>query len=270
MPTRPEDVVNRALDECGVDEIGDLYEGSKAAQAALRIYDPILRQLHAAAHWNFTRRQQQLTLRGDSAGKWNTNTSVPVPWSYMYDWPVDSVHARFVLRRGATALDAVTLEPIGADPGWNAPAPFIITDAPLPNDLASDWSLVEGHNPESTRVILTNELGAIHVFTGLNQYPDSWDPLFEQAFVACLAARLAMPLIPDKKLAVQIRRDNIEIARSALVTARVRDGNEGWTIADHTPDWIRARTSGSSASTYGILYNSWSSMPMVEDAGGVY
>lgn len=271
MPTRPEDVVNRALDECGIDEIGDLYEGSKASKAALRIYDPILRQLHSAVHWNFARRQQQLVLRGDVSGQYNTNTVVASPWSYMYEWPVDAVHARYIQRRGATSLDTTTMEPIGAQPAWSAPAPFLVGDAPLPNDVDSDWGAVEGHNPESTRVIFTNELGAILVFTGLIQYPDAWDPLFEQAMVACLAARLAMPLIEDKDVALAIRRDNIAIAREALGSARVRDGNEGWTVVDHTPDWIRARTNGAAISVFGgTLYNSWLPMPMVEDAGGVY
>lgn len=270
MPTRPEDIVNRALDECGVDEIGDMYEGSKAARAALRIYDSVLRQLHSAAHWNFARRQQRLVLRGDVSGLYNPNTVVPIPWNFMYEWPVDAVHARFVPRTGTTALDLTTLEPSGFPPAWNSPAPFLVADAPLPNDVDSDWSLVEGHNPESTRVILTNELGAVLVYTGLIQYPDAWDPLFEQAFVACLAARLAMPLA-DRKAAVAIRRDNIQIAKAALDAARVRDGDEGWTVVDHTPDWIRARTDlGGWGGGPGYCYLGWSSMPMVEDAGGVY
>lgn len=270
MPTRPEDIVNRALDECGVDEIGDMYEGSKPARAAMRIYDPILRQLHAAAAWNFARRQQRLTMRGDISGQYNNNTVVPVPWNFMYEWPVDCVHARFVPRTGTTALDLTTLEPVGFPPAWSSPAPFLVGDAPLPNDVDGDWPLVEGHNPESTRVILTNELGAVLVYTGLIQYPDAWDPLFEQAFVACLAARLAMPLSPDRKAAIAVRRDNIQIAKAALDAARVRDGDEGWTVVDHTPDWIRARTDYGGWNGPGYFYNGWSSMPMVEDAGGVY
>lgn len=270
MPTRPEDIVNRALDECGVPEIGDLFEGSDVAKAALRIYDPTLRQMFAGAHWNFARKQQQLVLIGDREGRFNANTAVPDPWLYMYDWPVDSVHARWVMRRFVYDLNDDGT-PVESAPAWNAPTPFLVGSYPLPNDINSSWDKVEGHDPEQTRVILTNQLGAIHIYTGLMQYPDAWDPLFEQAMVSALAARLAMPCQPDKAFARQVRADNIEIARNALVAARIRDGNEGWTVQNHTPDWIRARDDwGAMTLGGGILFNNWAPVPFLEDAGGVY
>lgn len=271
MPTRPEDIVNRALDECGCPEIGDLYEGTPAAKAALRIYDPTLRQMFAGAHWNFARKQQQLVLIGDISGRHNTNLLVPAPWNYMYEWPVDSVHARWVMRRETYDLngDGTPVEGISA---WNSPTPFLVGSYPLPNDVQSSWSEVEGHDPEQTRVILTNQLGAIHVYTGLMPYPDAWDPLFEQAMVSALAARLAMPCQPDKDFARKVRAENVQIAHGALVAARIRDGNEGWTVQNHTPDWIRMRTEGwyGGWNGPGILFNSWASVPFLEDAGGVY
>lgn len=268
MPTRPEDIINRALDECGCPEIGDLFEGSPAAKAALRIYTPTLRQMLSGAHWNFARKQQQLTLLGDRDAVFHTFTKVSAPWRFMYEWPVDSVHARFILYRLTSSL-ASDGTPVDGYTPWLSVTPFLVGSYPLPNDPASSWDQIEGHDPEQTRVIFTDQLGAIHIFTGLMQYPDSWDPLFEQAMVACLAARLAMPCQPDKKFARQVRADNITIARDALNAARVRDGNEGWTVQDHTPDWIRAR-SGAVGNGPGILYNGWSSVPFLEDAGGVY
>lgn len=275
MPTTPVDIVNRALDECGVEEIGDLDEGSKAARAATRIYWPTLRQLLSAAHWNFARKQESLVLLADISGQSANATDVTTPWAYMYEWPVDAVHARFVPRtypQGST-----TGLPIFSSPpptqvttiGWNAPAPFIVASAPRPNDIASNWFDIEGHDPEQTKVVLTNELGAQLVFTGLMMYPDAWDALFEQAMVSALAARLAMPLA-DPKERRAIRSDNIQIARGALDAARVRDGDEGWTVNNHTPDWIRARISGSDWSGPGVLYYPWASVPWLEDAGGVY
>jgi hypothetical protein len=98
MPTTPVDIVNRALDECGVEEIGDLDEGSKAARAATRIYWPTLRQLLSAAHWNFARKQESLMLLADVSGQNAVATDVTTPWAYMYEWPVNAVHARFVPR----------------------------------------------------------------------------------------------------------------------------------------------------------------------------
>lgn len=263
MPTLPEDVVNRALDECGVDEIGDLSEGSKAARAATRIYVPTLKQIFSAAPWNFARKQLPLVLLADASGQYIANTDVPGPWSYMYEWPADAVHARFIpANTGNVDANGNLLD---NNIAWARPTPFIIASANRVNDPAGNWGDVQGHDPDQTKVILTNQIGASLIYTAWMQYPDSWDPLFEQAVVATLAARLAMPLVDDKKLARVIRADNIAIAQSALDAARVRDGNEGWTVVDHTPDWIRARTSSD-----GMLYNPWTSMPFGEDAGAVY
>jgi len=266
MPTTPDDVVNEALDEIGVEAIGDLHEGSKTANVARRNYDPMLRAMFAAAPWNFARRQRQIDMRGDASGQYHANRNVPLHWSYMYEWPNDCVHARWVLGLDAYALDA-SGAPLAAAPAWARPAPFIVTDAPLVNDIASDWDQTEGHNPESTRVIATNELGAMLVYTGLVQYPDAWDAGFHRAFVAALAARLAIPCIEDKAQARAMRSDQLAIARDALIEARVRDGNEGWTLTDHTPDWIRVRTSTAWRGWHG---SGWCSFPFVEDAGGVY
>jgi len=105
------------------------------------------------------------------------------------------------------------------------------------------------------------------VYTGLVQYPDAWDAGFHRAFVAALAARLAIPCIEDKAQARAMRSDQLAIARDALIEARVRDGNEGWTLTDHTPDWIRVRTSTAWRGWHG---SGWCSFPFVEDAGGVY
>ena len=265
MPTEADDVINEALDSIGVSPIGDLDDGSQAAIVARRQYDPLLRSLHAAAPWNFARRQRQLDLRGDASGQYINNKLVPVPWSYLYEWPNDCVHMRYVLDLGAYALDE-SGAPLYAQPAWNRPAPFLVTDAPLPNDVNGSWSEVEGHSPESTRVIVCNQLGAVAVYTGLVQYPAAWDPGFRQAFVASLAARLAMAVIEDKRVALAVRNDQLKIASETLIEARVRDGNEGWTIQDHTPDWIRARTNS------GAWYdrNGYGSGWQTEDAGGVY
>lgn len=266
MPTTPVDIINRALDECGIDEIGDLSEGSKPARVASRVYWPTLRQMLSAAHWNFARKQDSLVLLADISGQLVTAQDVPSPWAYMYEWPVDCVHARFVpmtMVSDAIAppiFSATTVNTIPTVVG-NRPTPFIVASSPRPNDLASSWADVEGHDPEQTRVILSNQAYAQLVFTGLMMYPDAWDPLFEQAMVAAFAVRLAMPLIEDKKFARVVRADNMQLARSALDAARVRDGNEGWAINDHMPDWIRARTSGGLIwEGPGVLYYGWNSV----------
>jgi len=249
-PTQPEDVINEALGEIGASEIGDLTDGSAASVRALRVYDTTLRELHATANWNFARRQHQLDLIGDANGIWWWEKDVPLPWLYAYEWPVDCVHMRWVLGAGASALDPDTLKPVGGiiAPCRPSPVPFIVSDYPRVNPVDSSWDTSEGHNPESTRVVLTNELGAICVYTRLVMYPDAWDPLFRRAMVTRLAARLALAVVPDKKLGAQLRDANLAIAKEALIEARVRDGNEGWTKVDlYDPDWITIR----SGSRYG-------------------
>jgi hypothetical protein len=277
--TQPVDIVNRAFDECGVDEIGDLDDGSEFANAASRVYWPTLRQMLSAAHWNFARRQEDLVLMADISGQASVNTDVPSPWGYMYEWPVDAVHARFVPMSyyptfGLPSPPIFSSGGAALPPnfGSNSPAPFIVASALRTNEISSQWYDTEGHDPEQTKVILTNQLNAQLVYTGMMMYPDAWDALFEQAMVAGLACRLAMRVIPDKKFARVVRADNAQLARQALDAARVRDGNEGWTIQNHTPDWIRARTGyGGGWQGPGVLCYGWTSVPWLgEDAGGVY
>lgn len=245
MATLPADVITEALGEIGADEIGDIDDGSRASIRALRIYDTTLREMHAAAHWNFARRQIQLYLLADTQGLYATETVVPLPWQYMYEWPTDCVQMRFVFCAGVTAMDADG-NPIGQliAPFRQRPVPFIVSDYLRPNPIESSWDVIEGHSPESTRVVLTNELAATAVYTGIVQYPDMWPPLFRRAFSALLSARLAMSVVSDKKFAAQLRDTNQNIADKALIEARVRDGNEGWTIVDHEADWITYRSGG--------------------------
>ena len=244
-PTTPDGIVNEALVELGVAAIGDLSEGSAAAAAGRTVYDAVLREMFASAPWNFARRQRQLDMRADRSGASHPNRAVPEPWRYGYEWPDDCVDMRMVLALNASALDP-SGAPVYASPWANLAmaggAPFAVGDMPWPNDVASDWPLVEGHNPESTRAVLTDQLGAVAVYTGIVQHPDSWPPLFRRALVATLAGRIALSAVADHPAARALRGDMAAIARDALVEARVRDANEAWTVRDHTPDWIAARS----------------------------
>lgn len=259
MPTRPEDVINRALDECGISSIGALTPGTVAANAALRIYDATLREVLTAAHWNFARVDQSLALIGDATARYADNISVPAPWNYMYEWPIDCLLIRYIPIERVTGIDAAGL-PIGQRAVSLGTTPYEVGTAPLPNDTASSWSEVEGHDPESTRVIYTNQLGARLIYTGIKPYPDAWEPLFLNAFVYTLAARLAMPLHEDKRLAMAIRQDNFVLAKQALDIARVRNANEGFVPLDFTPDWMLARTGCARLLPF---YQPW--LPLVEE-----
>jgi len=63
------------------------------------------------------------------------------------------------------------------------------------------------------------------------------DTLFQTAWINLLASGLAMALRGDRNVA----NDLIKQVNLAIETARSIDGNEGLTVNDVTPDWIRVR-----------------------------
>lgn len=89
----------------------------------------------------------------------------------------------------------------------------------------------------SQRVVLTNQEFATGTYVQQITDPNLFDPLFRDALYNVVGATLVMGLVGDKKLANMA----IGIANDSIVKARSIDGNEGLTINDVTPDWIRTR-----------------------------
>lgn len=87
------------------------------------------------------------------------------------------------------------------------------------------------------RVILTNQEFATLAYVKQVSDPNLWDPEFQEAMEHALAARLVMALTGDKSLA----NISVNLANAKIIQARKDDGNEGLTINDVTPDWIRTR-----------------------------
>ena len=87
------------------------------------------------------------------------------------------------------------------------------------------------------RVILTNQEFATLSYVRQITDPNVMDPLFQTAWINLLGSALAMALIGDKKRA----NDLLSITNRSIELARSIDGNEGLTINDTTPDWIRCR-----------------------------
>lgn len=87
------------------------------------------------------------------------------------------------------------------------------------------------------RVILTNQEFATLTYVQRVTDPNVMDELFVDAWAAILGARLCMALTGDKNLA------NLAVgkANECISEARKADGNEGLTINNVTPDWIRLR-----------------------------
>lgn len=104
------------------------------------------------------------------------------------------------------------------------------------NGIGATFNLTQG--PASPqRVILTNQEFATLAYVQQVVDPNVFDPLFQTALYNALGAAVCEALTGDKKLVDMLVRQvnqKIELARSI-------DGNEGLTINDVTPDWIRIR-----------------------------
>lgn len=256
----PQDVANQALDAAGIDHtLGDLQEGTRPAQVILRAYDQSMRQLMRAAHWNWCRKTAELVLLADATGQTaNVGSTVPIPWTYEYAWPIDCLKVRFIpwnyYQTPTVPSGNIAIPTVPLTTGFNSapltgqrliPSRFVIaTDPnypPPPGQLIFD---TPGESPIARTVILSNVQNAQCVYTAFNPYPTVWDPLFREAFVAMLAQKIALPLAKDKKFGMQMRKENIEIAKACIKAARVADGNDGWFSSDIRVDWMATRNIG--------------------------
>lgn len=101
------------------------------------------------------------------------------------------------------------------------------------------------------RVVLTNQESATLSYIRQVTNPNVMDPQFQTAWYSILGASLCIPLSGDKTLATQA----IQRANNAIMEARKSDGNEGLTVNDHTPDWIRARGVNYNNNAYGQAFD---------------
>ncbi len=259
----PADCANRALDSAGIDfTIGDLEEGTKPAQVCLRAYGNCLRQLLRAAHWQFARVQLPLVLLADATGQTkNVGQIVPIPWQYEYAYPADCMKVRFIpwnygqnVVVPANNIQIPNVPLTGVPTAANIhqrirPARFLVgTDPNFPAMPGSAFWEVQGSTPAGSTVIMTNVPQAICVYTAFMPYPSAWDPLFWEAMVAYLSSEIALPLakmsVVGPKQALQLRKENIEIAKAKIQAARVTDGNEMFASSDIKVDWMNTRRSG--------------------------
>jgi hypothetical protein len=238
MATRTE-IANRALAAISARATianVDLETSSEAKQTRL-IYDSTRDALLRSAHWNFAKRTKRLTLlksapgtpENPAGGSWNEQTMPAPPWLYEYAHPSDCLLVRHITPP-PTAVD-VASPPIFST-GYSGPSLGHQTRG-TPFEVASsvDASL------QPMKVILSNVQTAVSCYTFRVTSEDLWDASFEEAMVYALGARLALPLTGN----VEVQRNTAQQAVGYINAARVRDGNEGTTQIDHTPDWIRAR-----------------------------
>jgi hypothetical protein len=257
----PTDIANLALDAIGSEIVlGDIEDGVRTAQVCLRSYRECFVQLLRGAHWQFARKQAPLLLLGDATGQTpNVGTAIIPPWIYEYAYPNDCAAVRFIpfqpaplTTSGNISLQSTPLMTgLAAPPGQFSrlrPARFLIArDSNYPPQAGQqiEWQ-VQGVSPQGRTVICTNVPNASAVYTSVVLYISEWDALFRGAMIAYLASAIALPLSKDKKLGIELRRDQIAIAKSKIEQARIADGNETWSSSDIPVDWMSFRNYGSS------------------------
>ena len=292
MILEPADLANRALDILGVpNTIGDLQEGTIEARAMLRNYVPAMQELLRGVHWNFARKQVQLSLLQDATGLQSnqfigTGTPGMGNWLYEYDYPIDCMQARYLpmnwLTPSATPNPPLTTAG-NAFPNWYnpvTPAPFLISNDAIPGLVGgiTDWNQLpdfgnaQGHGIKSRVVVLTNQKNAQLVYTARIDEPNVWDPSFQQALAALLASRTATAIIRDPKEAMAKQNAAIGIAKATIADARQSNGNESVDGTSRMPDWIAARSAGAVGwgpyAGPGILWNGWTAIAFAD--GSVY
>lgn len=244
--TSPVEVVNIALAEIGIQKsISSFNDNSTEAKVAKLLYQPKIDALFRAARWNCAKKQGNLTLLKAISIDGVTSTDPPPrPWYYEYLYPADCLQLRYLIPDFLVSGDVnppLTTAVVLATYQW-------VGQGASPFSVANDTV-----NTVPTRVILTNLQNAIGVYTFRVEDPTQWDPQFLAAATSFLGAWFVNALGRNRALAV----DQANLSQSIIAQARISDGNEGVTAADHTPDWLSVRGINGGFVTDTRFLNGW-------------
>ena len=217
------DICNIALGAIGARAtLSSLTEASPQANACALLYPTVRDALLRELRWDFAAQQRTLALLAAAAGTPEQTGVLPVPplpWLYEYAYPAGCLDVRAILALPPGAGGAV--------PGPTLPRPEIRWTAA--GDTDADGNDI--------RVILTNQPQAVAAVTAQVTDPNVWDADFQVAVVGRLAEALAVPLSGNLDLAAKAIKDG----EAAVARAMAANGNEGTTVLDRVPDWIRVR-----------------------------
>jgi hypothetical protein len=99
--------------------------------------------------------------------------------------------------------------------------------------MSSDYDA----NGNNINVILTNQNQAIAVYTKNVTNTLLFSPEFIRAFALYLGHMIAIPLTGDKQLAKGLFDESTQLIRDAAASNQ----NEGLTVNESIPDWMRVR-----------------------------
>lgn len=195
-----ERIVNEALPS-GIPNINWIYEGSRAARAALRCYRQTRRELLRATDWPFARRTVVLQmLKGppppggyNPAQPW-TSSFPPPDALFEYAYPSDAIEIRAIMKPG-----------------------FVFN-----LDPRHDRFRIDNDNtlPTPARVILCDIMQAMAVYIGDVTDPTLWEPGFRAAMIAALKKKLDEKLSPSDAM----RRDDTAEAQGIAAAADMQRG----------------------------------------------
>lgn len=112
----------------------------------------------------------------------------------------------------------------------------IAQDTTTGSGTGATFTLTQGTQGDQ-RVILTNQQYATLAYCRQVTDPNVMDPMFQEAWAYVLGGGLCLALTGDKQLANMC----VALANERIMQARKVDGNEGLTINDVTPDFLRIR-----------------------------
>lgn len=177
-------VVNSALEQIASQiQITSLTDGSPAAKAAATVYSPTVSLLLREIDPDFARFTAPLAIAV-------TPPSYP-PWAYEYVYPADCLRLRQVRPLAGGILDINDPQPIRANVAFDIIAAV------------------------STKVILTNQVNALAVYTSSTPAEAQWDAVFADAVVRRLANPLAMALSGRPDFAKEILMQSAQMASTA-------------------------------------------------------
>lgn len=237
------DVTNRALLSIGAKaQVSALNEGSTEANAAAILFTPTFEALARAAHWNCLRKQAALSVIAAAMGTPENplGTALPLPpapWLYSYQLPSDCLAMRFLVP---------SLPSTGIGTAMTTYSNAAPTRLPGGEQIQFAVAYATDANGAPIQVVLTNQSQAQAVYTVNQPNPAIWDSQFQAAMVSSLAAYF----VPALSLNLALMQGAIKNSEMIIAQARVSDGNEGVTVMDHVPDFIRAR--GGESRSYGI------------------
>jgi len=257
QPTTSEVAIwNEALSAMGARaRVSSTTENSAQARECALKYPSVRDTLLRSAPWDFAERTITAGLLKAAPGTeenptsqsaWSTDVPPP-PWQYMYLYPADCIRMLRVkfqpYTANSTSVPIFPYSPVDRFPAQEMAVPF---------KRATDFA-----DGKQRTVVLTNVPDALFVYTARVTNPALFDPLFTEALVTSLASELAIPLAGAPGLASGLAQK----ANQIIMEARVADANEGLTVIEHVPDFLRVRgvasmtpLGGTLAEPYGPLF----------------